>query len=156
MFKKISPVTITWTTTPGDPATFDLYLTNDNFHNTYALKNVVQTATGTITLLLPVVPPGPGYTFQASPVGDVTTKLSQTGTFDVGQPLPSSSLPSSTSSGTGTLTSSMTSTPLGGSSSTGTSPSTVPSGSFNGALGVTGIGAAIVGVLIAAGAFLAL
>jgi len=74
-----SPITITWTTASGDPATFDLCqslffcvrygrktktysppidLTNDAFRNTFALKNVVTTSDRTISVVIPVVEPG--------------------------------------------------------------------------------------------------
>ena len=33
-------------------------LTNDIFRNTFALKNVVTTADGTLTVVIPVVQPG--------------------------------------------------------------------------------------------------
>lgn len=164
-----SPLTVTWTVTSGDPATFDLYLTNSDFHNTFALKNSVTTTDGNVTIALPVVPAGSGYTLQASPVGNVNSVLSQTSPFNIADALSSSSSLSSTlgSSGTGlpssgsnpsgsTPTSTPKSTPLTSSSSS--SSTAVPTGgSFNGngALSVTGIGGAVVGVLVAAGAFFA-
>lgn len=48
-------VTITWTADSTDPSTFSLELANNNFHNTFALANNVQTSSGTITVTLPIV-----------------------------------------------------------------------------------------------------
>jgi len=165
-----SPVTVTWTTVAGDPGTFDLYLTNSIFRNNFALSNSVKSSDQNITLTLPSVPIGSGYTFQASNIANISSVLSQTGMFDIAQPLSTTSSFSSTSSGTGNPSSvsglstnpGSSLTPLTGTSSS-TSSTTVPSGSFNGngnsgsngALGVTGICATAVGVLVAAGAFFA-
>lgn len=50
--------TITWTSEPTDPPMWNLYLLNIVFHDSFGIANNVQTDIGTITLQLPVVPPG--------------------------------------------------------------------------------------------------
>ena len=57
--------TITWTTASGDPSTFSIELLNTVFHNSFAIANNVNPSSGTITLDLPIVPPGNGYTLEA-------------------------------------------------------------------------------------------
>jgi len=104
-------VTIKWTSASGDPATFTLELTNESFHNSFAIANNVQPESGQITLNLPVVPVGDGYTLEAVDIGNISNVYSTTGSFSVGANAASSS---STSSGTSTT-------------STGTSASTLTS-----------------------------
>ncbi|KAF9786722.1 hypothetical protein BJ322DRAFT_668635 [Thelephora terrestris] len=158
-----SQIDVSWTVASGDPTAFDIYLDNPSFRNTFAVANNVQTSNGSINITLPAVPEGPGYYLQASPVGNVNTVLSQTSTFDIAAALSSSLSPTSSgtgtvSSGTGLSATTPTSTPLSGSSSSSSS-TVLPTGSFNGgsngALTFTGIGATVVGALVAAGAFFA-
>ena len=53
------PAHITWTTAAGDPPTFSLELVNaDVFHNSFAIANNVNPSTGSIDLVLPIVPSG--------------------------------------------------------------------------------------------------
>jgi hypothetical protein len=48
-------VTITWSQDSSDPSTFSLELANENFHNTFALANNVQTSSQQITVTIPIV-----------------------------------------------------------------------------------------------------
>ncbi|KAF8838688.1 hypothetical protein BDN67DRAFT_62552 [Paxillus ammoniavirescens] len=58
-------VTLTWTATTTDPTSFTFELTNTIFHNTFAIANTVTTSQGSITIQLPQVPVGDGYTLEA-------------------------------------------------------------------------------------------
>ncbi|KAF8635296.1 hypothetical protein AX15_000474 [Amanita polypyramis BW_CC] len=92
-------VTINWSSTDqgNDPPTFSLELVNQIFHNSYAIGNTIPTSQGSITLTLPTVPEGDGYSLQAVNVTNINDVYSQTSQFNVGAPLSSSS---SSTSGT--------------------------------------------------------
>ncbi|KAJ8580863.1 hypothetical protein M405DRAFT_833536 [Rhizopogon salebrosus TDB-379] len=121
-------VTITWSATTTDPGTFSLEMVNTIFHNTFAIANNIQTSTGSLTLELPQVPVGDGYTIEAIDPANINTVYATSGDFAVGGPSTSSTSMSSTSSTTGTSTGSTTagtSKPL----SSATSPASVSSSS---------------------------
>src|SRR6267154_3441593 len=46
--------TITWSQDSSDPSVFSLELANNNFHNTFALANNVQTSSGQVTVTIPI------------------------------------------------------------------------------------------------------
>jgi len=99
-------VTIVWTSAAGDPSTFTLELVNDVFHNSFAIANNVQPTTGQITIELPSVPVGAGYTLEAVDIGNIGNVYSTTGTFSIGPNAASTGVTTSTTgTGTGTGTS---------------------------------------------------
>ena len=59
------PATITWADEPGDPSTFSIELLNTAFHNSFAIANNVNASAGSVSLDLPSVPAGDGYTVEA-------------------------------------------------------------------------------------------
>ncbi|KAF8902195.1 hypothetical protein CPB84DRAFT_1836171 [Gymnopilus junonius] len=92
-------VTITWTSAPNDPATFSLELVNTAFHNSFAIANNVNPTAGTVSLTLPIVPVGDGYSLEAVDIGNITNIFDATGDFSIGA-VTVSITPSSTSSST--------------------------------------------------------
>ncbi|KAG6863587.1 hypothetical protein C0993_010940, partial [Termitomyces sp. T159_Od127] len=83
-------VTVSWTSQAGDPDIFTLELVNEQFRETFAIANNVLTAQLSITLTLPVVPIGDGYTLEAVNIGNINDVFSTTGDFSIG-PGPESS-----------------------------------------------------------------
>jgi len=99
-------VTIKWTSAAGDPATFSFELVNEVFHNAFAIANNVVPELGQMTITLPVVPIGGGYTLEAVNIGDVNSVFASTGTFSIADNSAASSTTSSGTSGTSTRTTS--------------------------------------------------
>ncbi|KAG1825280.1 hypothetical protein EV424DRAFT_1471751 [Suillus variegatus] len=157
-------VNVTWEATTSDPSSFSLYMVNTIFHNTFAIGNNVQSSAGIITLTLPQVPVGDGYTLEATSNSNINTVYAQSGDFAVSA-MSSATLPStsttSTSSSTGTglstastvaPTTTAPATTAQTSSSASASPSTINS---SGAASLIKIGmgpAAVVLLSAAAGA----
>ncbi|KAF8499236.1 hypothetical protein F5888DRAFT_1922203 [Russula emetica] len=160
-------VTITWSQDSTDPTTFSLELANNNFHNTFALANNVQTSSGQLTVTLPIVP-ADTYTLEAVQINNVNSVIGSSGAFSVGATVTSTSSGSSTSSGLSTSGSVSSASPTGStstatgsfvsSSSSGSSSPSASGSSFNGnsngALGthinsgsVGSIAAAVVGIV---------
>ncbi|KAG6841128.1 hypothetical protein C0991_001518 [Blastosporella zonata] len=77
-------ITITWAFANSDPAAFSFELTNEVFHNTFAIANNVVPEAQTLTLTLPIVPVGAGYTLAAVNIGDVNDVFASTGQFSIG------------------------------------------------------------------------
>ncbi|KIJ11334.1 hypothetical protein PAXINDRAFT_157332 [Paxillus involutus ATCC 200175] len=140
-------ITITWSASTTDPTSFTLELTNTIFHNTFAIANTVTTSTGSITLQLPQVPVGDGYTVEAVANNNVNQVYAQSGDFSVGaQTSATSTSASTTSAATGSTTStgtvsvvsavSTTTAPAssGTAASSSTSASVTPSSFSNGAV----------------------
>jgi len=90
--------TINWTTTAGDPTSFSFELLNQVFNNAYAIANNVATSLGTLTLDIPIVPPGDGYTLEAVNIGNINDVFASTGPFSIGPATTTSSAPPSTTS----------------------------------------------------------
>ncbi|KAG1763262.1 hypothetical protein EDD22DRAFT_515030 [Suillus occidentalis] len=76
-------VNITWEATTADPSSFSLYMVNTIFHNTFAIANNVQASAGMITLTLPQVPVGDGYTIEATSNSNINSIYAQSGDFAV-------------------------------------------------------------------------
>jgi len=98
-------VTITWTASTTDPSSFSIELTNDAFHNTFAILSNVPTAQGSATIQLPQVPPGDAYTLQAVAINNINEVYSQSGSFSIGAATTSSASAVSTTSTSGATTS---------------------------------------------------
>ncbi|THH09820.1 hypothetical protein EW146_g8565 [Bondarzewia mesenterica] len=116
------PATISWTTASGDPSTFSIELLNTIFHNSFAIANNVQPSLGSITIQLPAVPPGDGYTLEAVNITDINQVFATTGGFSIAAPS-SSSVASSTSAA------SSASGSASGSGSSASASATAPSSS---------------------------
>jgi len=107
-------VTIKWTNQQGDPDTWSFELVNPSFNNAFAIANNVDPASNSITLTLPIIPVGDGYTLEAVNIGNITDVFASTGDFAVGATTTSSTsaASSSTDTATGTKTAtSVTTTP---------------------------------------------
>jgi len=125
--------TITWTSAPTDPATFTLELINTVFHNSFAISNNLVPSAGSVTIQLPIVPAGAGYTLEAVQIGNINNVYSTSGSFSIGATVTTTST-SSTSSGTGSSSPIPTFTPLSSSSFgvTASATSITPAGSSSG------------------------
>ncbi|TFK56827.1 hypothetical protein OE88DRAFT_60676 [Heliocybe sulcata] len=64
------PATITWTSESTDPP-FSIELVNTVFHNSFAIANNVNPTLNSMTIALPIVPVGDGYTLEAVNVTSV-------------------------------------------------------------------------------------
>ncbi|KAF9476927.1 hypothetical protein BDN70DRAFT_896937 [Pholiota conissans] len=110
-------VTIHWTNEQGDPSTWSFELINTAFNDAFAIANNVDPSPSALTLTLPIIPVGDGYTLQAVNIGNISDVFASTGDFAVGAATTSLS---STASTLGTSTS----TKAGSVTSTGTTPTT--------------------------------
>jgi hypothetical protein len=77
-------VTIKWTADSTDPATFSIQLTNEIFHNTFAIANNVDISLGEITLTLPTLQPGSGYAVIGHDNSNINNVFGKSSEFDVG------------------------------------------------------------------------
>ncbi|KAJ3517406.1 hypothetical protein NLJ89_g527 [Agrocybe chaxingu] len=69
-------VTIRWTNEASDTFdTFSLELINTAFNNAFAIANNVNPTENSITLTLPIVPVGAGYTLEAVNIGNINDVL---------------------------------------------------------------------------------
>jgi len=137
-------VTVKWAvTSPDDPAVFTIELSNDVFNDEFAIANAVDASLEEITLTLPVVPDGGGYTVQLVDVGDIDNIYAESGEFSIGLVVTDSTTGTdteSTSSGTRSTTSQSTTTrasttrpPVTSTSSSASSTATAEGSTFNGA-----------------------
>jgi len=92
-------ITIRWTNEPNDPETWSFELLNTVFNNAFAIANNVNPSASELTLTLPVVPVGDGYTLAAVDIGDINSVYASTGSFSIGPAT------SSTDSGASTVSS---------------------------------------------------
>jgi len=104
--------TVSWTTAPGDPATFSLQISNVIFHNSFAIANNVIPEAGSLDIALPIIPAGTGYTLQAIDIGNVNNVYATTGSFSI--------------AGTVTTTTAASNTTTGGLTTSGGSTISVP------------------------------
>ncbi|KJA28332.1 hypothetical protein HYPSUDRAFT_33684 [Hypholoma sublateritium FD-334 SS-4] len=117
-------VTISWTNQQGDPSTWSFELTNESFNNAFAVANNVDPSLNSITITLPVVPIGDGYTLEAVNIGNISDVFASTGDFSIANGT-STSTSSATSSTASTTSKVSTSTPtVSGTTSSVTSTST--------------------------------
>ncbi|KIM82188.1 hypothetical protein PILCRDRAFT_71054 [Piloderma croceum F 1598] len=77
---------LTWTANATDPPSFTIELDQASFHNALGIANNVATSAMTLTLELPSVPPGGGYTLQAVANGDINLVYSATSPFTISSP----------------------------------------------------------------------
>jgi hypothetical protein len=122
IIRSSSQVTINWTKEPSDDV-FSIYLFNPIFSNSFAIANNVNPADESITLTLPVVPAGDGYTLAAVNITNINDVYSQTASFNIAEQI--SSTASSTSSAASSSGSSSAST-TGAVSGSGSSGSPSP------------------------------
>ncbi|KAF5312116.1 hypothetical protein D9619_002433 [Psilocybe cf. subviscida] len=98
-------ITIKWTNEPNDPDTWSFELINKVFNNAFAIANNINPSASQITLTLPVVPVGAGYTLQAVNIGNITDVFAETPEFSIGAAtttLSSSAASTTASSGSAT------------------------------------------------------
>ncbi|KIM35610.1 hypothetical protein M413DRAFT_20729 [Hebeloma cylindrosporum] len=127
-------MTIKWTNEPNDPETWSFELINTAFNNAFAIANNVNPSASSLTLTIPIVPVGDGYTLQAVNIGDINQVYATTGSFSIGASSTSTTSASTAASSgssvsgstlvTGSTTSSRSSNTAVSGSSTNTSPST--------------------------------
>jgi len=89
-------ITIKWTNEPNDPETWTFELINTVFNNAFAIANNVNPSASELTLTLPVVPVGAGYTLAAVDIGDINKVYASTGSFSIGPATSSTDSGSST------------------------------------------------------------
>ncbi|KAF8915167.1 hypothetical protein CPB85DRAFT_1180542, partial [Mucidula mucida] len=77
-----SSLTINWTSQSSDPV-FSIELINDSFNRQFAIANNVQPSLNTLTLTLPQIPSGGGYTIQFVNISNINDIFTQTSTFSV-------------------------------------------------------------------------
>ncbi|EPQ60277.1 hypothetical protein GLOTRDRAFT_108878 [Gloeophyllum trabeum ATCC 11539] len=148
------PATISWTAESTDPP-FSLELVNQVFHNSFAIANNVQPGQGSLSLTLPIVPAGDGYSLEAVNVTNINQVYASSGDFSIAPASSTTSSASSTSSGALSMSSgSLASTTGSGITSAPSSSATSPSGSstssaattsvssFSGAVGQLNLGSA--------------
>ncbi|KAJ7626145.1 hypothetical protein FB45DRAFT_923038 [Roridomyces roridus] len=90
-----SSTTITWTSTSTDP-TFSIELAHPDLNAAIAVANNVNPANNQITVTLPIVQAGDGYTLEAVNITDINQVFSTSGDFSIAaapSPSPSSSTP---------------------------------------------------------------
>ncbi|KAI0059424.1 hypothetical protein BV25DRAFT_1871527 [Artomyces pyxidatus] len=120
------PATISWTQESGDPQTFSVELINVLFHNSFAIANNIQDTAGSISITLPSVPVGDGYTLQAVDISNISNVFATSGDFAIAaNPISTSTQASSTASSSSA------------SGSTHTAPLTTASSTSSSAFGVT-------------------
>ncbi|KAK0203346.1 hypothetical protein DFS33DRAFT_787456 [Desarmillaria ectypa] len=114
-----SNLTIKWNAAYVDEATFTVELINTAFNRQFAIANNVNSGYGDseLTVLLPAVLPGDGFTLQLVNPGNINDVYAESGQFTVVDTTSSSS-----STGTGS-TDASGSTAMSASASTTTSPS---------------------------------
>lgn len=145
-------VTIKWTADATDPATFSLQLTNEIFHDTFAIANNVDINAGEITLMLPTLQPVDGYAIIGHDISNINNVFGRTGSFSVGPAstgTSSSTAASSGASGSGTATATTSRPPVQSLSTTGfgatvarpTSSAPAASAASNGASSAAAAGA---------------
>ncbi|KAG2358887.1 hypothetical protein BDR07DRAFT_1238099, partial [Suillus spraguei] len=116
-------VNLTWEATTSDPSSFNIYMANTIFHNTFAIATDVQTSAGEYTLVLPPVPVGDGYTLEATDISNINNVYATSGDFSVGAQTTASAPTLSTTSTSMTMSMPMSSGTGTASTATGTSPS---------------------------------
>ncbi|KAG1742674.1 uncharacterized protein EDB91DRAFT_1247486 [Suillus paluster] len=67
----------------SDPARFNMEMVNGNYNSQSDLANNVQTSEGIITVTLPVMPAGDGYTIDAVDTGNINSVYATTGDLKV-------------------------------------------------------------------------
>ncbi|EJD47761.1 hypothetical protein AURDEDRAFT_123330 [Auricularia subglabra TFB-10046 SS5] len=94
--------TLTWTTAPGDPATFSVDLLHPSSLSGGSLNVLsnVKTADGKITFNLPAVPEGGNYTIVAHPVGNDNEVLFKSTPFKIEETRIPNATQSNSASGT--------------------------------------------------------
>ncbi|KAI0305055.1 hypothetical protein BC826DRAFT_979704 [Russula brevipes] len=129
-----APATVSWITASGDPPTFSLELLNEVFHNSFAIGNNIPSNAGQLTVTLPIVPAGDGYTLEAVQISDINQVVGTSSPFYIAPTNTTSSSAASSGTATGSAGSSSTGTPVSttSSSSTSTSSLSVSPTSFNG------------------------
>ncbi|KAF7797180.1 hypothetical protein EIP86_008372 [Pleurotus ostreatoroseus] len=127
------PAVIEWTTVSGDPSTWSFELVNPtNFHQTFGIANNVNPSLGSLTLTLPAVPPGDGYSLEAVNITNINQVFASTGDFSIGAEV------STTSSSASSTSASASSLVSGSASTTGASASVT--GASNSSGSTTGFG----------------
>jgi len=119
-------VTISWTTAPGDPESFSLYLVNDASRDSFRVATDVKSSAGTLEIQLPAVPSSNTYNLRAVDTGNISNVYSTSGAFAISGTITSSTV---TSTPGATTTPALLPTPAGISTSqpasiTATKPST--------------------------------
>ncbi|KAG1813851.1 uncharacterized protein BJ212DRAFT_1238963, partial [Suillus subaureus] len=74
---------VSWDATTSDASSFNIYMVNTIFHNTFAIANNVQTSAGGVTIVLPQAPLGDGYTLEATDISNINTVYATSGDFSV-------------------------------------------------------------------------
>ncbi|KAG7453285.1 uncharacterized protein BT62DRAFT_879709 [Guyanagaster necrorhizus] len=76
-------LTITWSSTTSDPSTFLIELSNVDFNSQFAIANNVNTSLNTITVELPEVNAGSGFTIQFVNIENNSQIYAETSDFSI-------------------------------------------------------------------------
>ncbi|KAK0430938.1 hypothetical protein EV421DRAFT_1855808 [Armillaria borealis] len=129
-------LTVSWTTSAGDPDTFSIELINQGFNRQFAIANNVDASLQSVTLALPQLPTGDGFTIQLVNISNINDVFAQSGDFSVAAA--SSSLTSASATATNTaptISGSISATTTGSAISSGVSASGSVAGSSTGTAG---------------------
>ncbi|KAK0219449.1 hypothetical protein EDD85DRAFT_347684 [Armillaria nabsnona] len=128
-------ITVSWTTSAGDPDTFSIELINQGFNRQFAIANNVDASLQSITLALPQLPTGDGFTIQLVNISNINDVFAESGDFAVAA---ASSLTSASATATNTaptISGSISATLTGSAISSGVSASGSVAGSSTGTSG---------------------
>ncbi|KAK0460768.1 hypothetical protein IW261DRAFT_1533216 [Armillaria novae-zelandiae] len=160
-------ITITWTTTTGDPSTFHIELSNTVFNSQFAVAASVNASAESLTVQLPEVVPGSfpvyrsGFAIQFVNIANISQVYAQTSQFSIANAASGTASTGAASTATGistgplsASTGSATSTrPASASGSSASSSSSSASTTSNAAstlqIGGAGIVAAVLGWVVA-------
>ncbi|CAE6444609.1 unnamed protein product [Rhizoctonia solani] len=140
---KNGTVTVEWTSASGDPSVFTIQLRDTNTPsviNPMAIANNVQTALGTTSLELPIVPEVNTYQLEFVNISDINQVFASSTTFPVVNVAQSASSTATTPASTGSVITSIVSSSSRASASSTTSASATSASATaagsNGALGL--------------------
>ncbi|KAF7312810.1 hypothetical protein MKEN_00964400 [Mycena kentingensis (nom. inval.)] len=157
--KSAGTATVTWSSTDSDPV-FSIELHHDSFNQDFAIANNVDPATKSITIDLPQVPAGDGYTLNFVNITDITKVYASSSGFSIAAAASGSATRSTASvtgsagatgsaaSGSAASSASISASVSGSASGSASSPSTTPSSASS--LRTTGVTAILLALLGAA------
>ncbi|KAJ7589680.1 hypothetical protein C8J56DRAFT_38316 [Mycena floridula] len=103
-------ITINWTTNSSDPTVFSMFLTNDAFHQQFAIANNVNSADHSKTLELPIVLQTTGFTIICTATDNVNDVFATSPGFDIGLQVSTTASSSTTTTTKATSTATNTNT----------------------------------------------
>ncbi|THH33168.1 hypothetical protein EUX98_g1023 [Antrodiella citrinella] len=127
------PLTVTWTSSSGDPSSFSLELSNPQlFNQQFAVGNNLGTSVGTFTFQMPTVPADNRYVLQAVNISNDGQVFGESGTFAIAVVATTSASATSTIGSSGSASSPSVTAPSTSGASTTPFGSTVSASSTSG------------------------